>query len=81
MISSFRGGRKTEAIKNRLDYFNRAHVYMDSSERGGRKTKATDNRLDYFNRAHLYMTSAPEEAGGLKLLPIDWIISREHIFL
>ena len=57
MISPFRGGRKTEAINNRLDYFNRAHVYMNCSVRGGMKTKATDKILNYFNRAHVYMTS------------------------
>ena len=53
MISPFRGGRKTEAIKNRLDYFNRAHIYINSPFRGNRKTETTDNRLDYFDRSHV----------------------------
>ena len=53
MTSPSRGGRKTESIDNRIDYFNRAHVYITCHFRRDRKTEATHNRLDSFNRVHV----------------------------
>ena len=66
---------ETEATHNRLDYFDRAQVYMTSPpEKAGRLKVLT---IDWIISAHhmLVWPPPPEEAGRLKLLAIDWIIS------